>query len=195
MHGNEKVRGIKQKLLHPMERDGISCFRILLLVAEWSMTINPPLTSDLEIRLTSYSKNASDIFWIRQQVFHIEQNIDPVLDMDGEDELAEHFIAYWQQQPVGIARLRAYGDGTQAKIERVAVLRAFRQRGIGKAIATVVLTHARQQGFASAILYAQAQSASFYEQFGFQRQGDPFIQAGIPHITMVKDLSDTLSEA
>lgn len=155
------------------------------------MAINSPLVPALEVKHTSYSDGSSDVFWIRQQVFHIEQNIDPALDMDDEDEQADHFIAYWQQQPVGIARLRAYGDGTQAKLERVAVLQAFRQRGIGKAIAQAALTYAQQQGFTSVVLYAQAQSASFYEQFGFQRQGYPFSQAGIPHISMVKVLSTT----
>jgi len=154
------------------------------------MTADPAL-ADLEVKSISYSDHIHDIFWIRQQVFHIEQNIDPALDMDGEDEQAEHFIAYWQQQAVGIARLRAYGDSTQAKIERVAVLQAFRQRGIGKAITQAALTYAQQQEFTSVVLYAQAQSASFYEQFGFQRQGHPFSQAGIPHIAMVKTLSTT----
>lgn len=155
------------------------------------MTINPSLASDLEVRLTSYSDHTSDIFLIRQQVFHQEQSIDPVVDMDGEDETAEHFIAYWQQQPVGIARLRAYGDGTQVKIERVAVLQDFRKQGIGKAITAAALDHAHHQGFTSALLYAQAPSASFYEQFGFQRQGEPFTQVGIPHIAMVKHFDET----
>lgn len=147
--------------------------------------------SDLEVTLTSYADSASDIFFIRQQVFHIEQNIDPALDMDGEDETADHFIAYWQQQPIGVARVRAYGDGTQAKIERVAVLSVFRHQGIGKAITTAALQYVQQQGFATALLYAQAQSASFYEQFGFLRQGEPFTQADMPHIAMVKDLAET----
>ena len=166
-------------------------------VETWQMMEQWPLADglsvDLKVLRSSYTGHIRDIFWIRQQVFHIEQNIDPALDMDGEDETAEHFIAYWQQQPVGIARLRSYGDDTQAKIERVAVLPEFRQRGIGVAIAKTVLTYAQQQGFAKAILYAQAQSVTFYEQFGFQRQGEPFSQAGIPHIAMVKELSETTS--
>lgn len=156
------------------------------------MTIDASLGSNLEVRQTPYTDYAGDIFLIRQQVFHIEQNIDPELDMDGKDATADHFIAYWQQQPVGIARVRAYGDGTQAKIERVAVLQGFRQQGIGKAITTSVLQYVQQQGFATAILYAQAPSASFYEQFGFERQGEPFIQADMSHIAMVKNLTETL---
>lgn len=155
------------------------------------MTIHSSQTSDLEVTLTSYAESSRDIFLIRQQVFHIEQNIDPELDMDGEDDTSHHFVAYWQQQPVGIARVRAYGDGTQAKIERVAVLESFRQQGIGKAITTSALQYAQQQGFATAILYAQSQSASFYEQFGFERQGDPFLQADMLHIAMVKKLAET----
>ncbi len=155
------------------------------------MTIDSSLGSDLEVKLTTYVDHANEIFLIRQQVFHLEQNIDPELDMDGEDETADHFLAYWQQQPVGIARVRAYGDGTQAKIERVAVLPGFRQQGIGKAITASILQYVQQQGFATAILYAQAPSASFYEQFGFERQGEPFIQADMPHIAMVKNLAET----
>lgn len=155
------------------------------------MTIDSSLGSDLEVKLTTYADHANDIFLIRQKVFHIEQKIDPELDMDGEDETANHFVAYWQQQPVGIARVRAYGDGTQAKIERVAVLEGFRQQGIGKAITTSALKYAQQQGFATAILYAQSQSASFYEQFGFERQGEPFLQADMLHIAMVKNLAET----
>ncbi|KAI9131253.1 GNAT family N-acetyltransferase [Acaryochloris sp. CCMEE 5410] len=155
------------------------------------MTIHSSQTSDLEVTLTSYADSSRDIFLIRQQVFHIEQNIDPELDMDGEDETANHFVAYWQQQPVGIARVRAYGDGTQAKIERVAVLEGFRQQGIGKAVTTSALQYAQQQGFATAILYAQSQSASFYEQFRFKRQGEPFLQADMLHIAMVKKLAET----
>ncbi len=155
------------------------------------MATHPSLTSNLVVMLTPYADKAGDIFAIRQQVFHIEQNIDPAVDMDGEDDVAMHCIAYWQQQPVGIARVRAYGDGTQAKIERVAVLRDFRGRGIGCAIATTILTYVQQHGFASALLYAQDQSASFYEQFGFRPQGEPFIQAGISHIAMMKNLVET----
>lgn len=155
------------------------------------MTIDSSLGSDLEVTLTTYADHANDIFLIRQQVFHLEQNIDPELDMDGEDEAADHFVAYWQQQPVGIARVRAYGDGTQAKIERVAVLEGFRQQGIGKAITASALHYVQQQGFTTVILYAQAPSVSFYEQFGFERQGEPFIQADMPHIAMVKNLAET----
>lgn len=155
------------------------------------MPIDSSLDSELKVTRTIYADHANDIFLIRQQVFHIEQNIDPELDMDGEDETANHFVAYWQQQPVGIARIRAYGDGTQAKIERVAVLEGFRQQGIGKAITTAALQYAQQQGFATAILYAQSQAASFYEQFGFERRGDPFLQADMLHIAMVKNLAET----
>jgi len=150
--------------------------------------MDPSIVSALEIIFTSYANSPNPIFLIREQVFHREQNIDPALDMDGEDEAAQHVIAYWQRQPVGIARIRAYGEENQAKIERVAVLPAFRHRGIGQAITTAALNYAQQQGFATALLYAQVQSASFYEQFGFQRQGTPFLQANISHIAMTKHL-------
>ncbi|NJK40740.1 MAG: GNAT family N-acetyltransferase [Acaryochloridaceae cyanobacterium SU_2_1] len=146
--------------------------------------------SDLRIVLTAYADQASQIFKIRQQVFHQEQGIAADLDMDGEDDHAEQFIAYIQGQPVGIARMRAYGHQlTQAKIERVAVLPEFRGQGIGRAILEKMLAHARQQDFATALVYAQEASIPFYEQLGFCKQGKTFIQAGIPHLALTKNLS------
>lgn len=153
------------------------------------MTMNPPAGANLNICLTSYATHSSQIFKIRQQVFHQEQGIAADLDMDGQDADADQFIAFIKAQPVGVARLRAYGDQlNQAKIERVAVLSQFRSQGIGRAMIQRMLAHAHQRNFARALVYAQATSIPFYEKLGFCRQGDPFSQAGIPHLALVKDL-------
>ena len=35
-------------------------------------------------------------------------------------------------------------------------------------------------------MHAQAQLEDFYGRFGFERQGAPFLEDGIPHLLMVR---------
>jgi predicted GNAT family N-acyltransferase len=141
-----------------------------------------PVTLPLKIELTSFAVRASQIKAIRTQVFHQEQQIDPVLDFDGLDEAAIQVVAYVQDQPVGTARVRRLAKA--AKIERVAVLLPYRNRGIGRAIVLEILTYLRQRATTEIILNAQCASEPFYRRLGFVPQGAIFQEAGINHIQM-----------
>ena len=44
------------------------------------------------------------------------------------------------------------------------------------------------RGDASALLHAQASAAPFYLRAGYSMEGDPFEEAGIPHLAMRKAL-------
>ena len=71
-----------------------------------------------------------------------------------------------------------------AKIERVAVLAAWRGAGIGRALVGRALRELAASGVAAAKLHAQADAARFYEPFGFRCSGEPFLEAGILHQAM-----------
>ena len=47
---------------------------------------------------------------------------------------------------------------------------------------------AKVRGDSSVLLHAQTSAAPFYRRAGFQVQGEPFDEAGIPHLAMVKAL-------
>ena len=117
---------------------------------------------------------------VRAMVFMAEQKVPRELEFDEDDHRAEHFVAIDSRQMVmGCARL--LDDG---RIGRVAVLRPFRRRGIGRVIMEAVLERAKARGMASVYLGAQVQAQPFYEQLGFKPYGDVFDEAGIPHQMM-----------
>ncbi len=129
--------------------------------------------------------NAKDI---RRQVFQLEQRIDPKLDFDGKDDNAEHVIVYLNNKPIGAARIR-YIENDIAKVERVAILAEFRGRKIGVKIMEFISYFLIKKGLKEIILDSQIQAKGFYEKLGYQERGEPFKEAGIQHIVMVKKLN------
>ena len=66
----------------------------------------------------------------------------------------------------------------------MAVVKAWRGRGVGSAILAELIAAAMEKGCDSAILNAQTHALKFYARFGFKIVSDEFMDAGIPHRTM-----------
>ncbi|MFO8023602.1 GNAT family N-acetyltransferase [Thiohalophilus sp.] len=139
--------------------------------------------TDWTIETVSFDQARSAIESIRRRVFIEEQQVPEELEWDGQDEQATHLLAWVDGLPVATARMLPDGH-----IGRMAVLRAWRQRGIGMALLTVLLTLARKQALERVFLHAQLAAMDFYARAGFIETGNPFMDAGIPHKTMVLEL-------
>ena len=129
---------------------------------------------------------------IRREVFIREQNVPEEIEIDGHDENCIHFLAYLApkdslHQAVGTARLWIDETG-RAKAQRVAVFKEVRGQGIGQDLMSALEKQARVDGFEDLWLGAQVHALAFYERLGYVAQGDVFLDAGIPHRTMVKSL-------
>ena len=120
---------------------------------------------------------------IREAVFIKEQNVPEVDEWDNDDEHALHLIASLDGNAIGTARLTPKGT-----IGRMAVLKSFRNQGVGSAMLDRLIEVAKQSKFESVTLNAQRSAEGFYAKYGFTAQGDEFIDAGIPHIAMQLDL-------
>jgi predicted GNAT family N-acyltransferase len=126
---------------------------------------------------------------IRRQVFIEEQACAPEEEFDAHDAESRHLLGRCAGRPVAVARWRAvrWNGGTPAaKLERFAVLPAFRGRGYGRALVQHAIDEAERAGLRVQVLHAQAHLEDFYAGFGFERRGDPFVEAGIPHVEMVR---------
>lgn len=123
-------------------------------------------------------------FAIRHAVFCVEQHVDPAEEFDGRDGDSRLYLARLGGAAVGTARLRATAPG-EAKIERVAVSRAFRGRGIGRALMRRAIGDAHDAGLRRIVIHAQCHAVPFYRDLGFRAVGAPFEEAGIPHLRMV----------
>lgn len=126
-------------------------------------------------------RDISHVLAIRRAVFIQEQGVSEALEMDGLDDSSRHYLLWQDSEPAATLRTRRTDAGT--KIERMAVLRSFRRRGLGRALMDFVLTDLASDE--TVILHAQTAAQPFYAGLGFDAEGDTFDEAGITHIRMV----------
>lgn len=123
---------------------------------------------------------------VRRQVFIEEQAVPEAMEWEARDADCAWFVARAAEgEVVGIARLTS-----DARIGRMAVLPAWRRRGVGSALLAATLVKARQGGLRQVGLHAQVHAMPFYARAGFQAHGPEFDEAGIPHREMVLILTE-----
>ena len=124
---------------------------------------------------------------VRLAVFVEEQGVPLELERDESDPDCRHLLACSADgTPVGTARLTPAGQ-----IGRMAVLREWRGRGIGRRLLNGLLDIAAQSGKKEVFLNAQCTAGTFYRLAGFRPEGSVFDEAGIPHQRMSKRLTTT----
>lgn len=121
-------------------------------------------------------------FEIRKTVFVEEQNCPPELERENE-EASTHFLATIDHEPAGACRWRKTDAGY--KLERFAVLKAYRGRKVGQALVAAVLADLPKDA-TYIYLNSQLDAMGLYAKFGFQVEGAQFEEAGIQHFKMVK---------
>lgn len=121
------------------------------------------------------------VFVIRKEVFVVEQNCPPELEWENED-ISHHFLAKFNNSPAGACRWRKTEKGY--KLERFAVLKAFRGKGIAQKMIETVLNDLPSKE-AYIYLHAQLTAVPLYQKMGFVKEGSQFEEAGIQHYKMV----------
>ena len=126
-------------------------------------------------------------FSIRQKVFVGEQGVPVHLELDDHDETAVHFVAYDHDLPIGAGRIRVPEPGV-AKVERVCILPEYRGKHLGNLIMETMESYAKEAGLSSVKLNAQSYAVPFYEKLQYIITSPEFMDAGIPHRAMIKEL-------
>ena len=78
------------------------------------------------------AKELKRAFSIRLRVFVRGQGVPQEIEIDRDDRRASHFLATIRGRAVGTARLVVRNG--RAKIGRMAVLKSYRGKGVGKAL-------------------------------------------------------------
>lgn len=138
----------------------------------------------ISVRIADWHTDNADLRRIREAVFVVEQDVPPELEWDGEDEGAVHFLAFEDEFAVGAARLQPDG-----RIGRVSVLKDWRGLHIGEALMQAAIAEAERRGLSRQFLTAQSYAVPFYERLGFRVDSEEFLEAGIPHVDMVRELA------
>ncbi|MDH5767324.1 MAG: GNAT family N-acetyltransferase, partial [Gammaproteobacteria bacterium] len=74
---------------------------------------------------------------------------------------------------------------SDGQIGRMAVLKEWRNQGVGKLLLDALLNYAKKSAYPEIYLHAQLTAIPFYEKSGFIIHSDEFMDAGIPHKTMI----------
>lgn len=142
--------------------------------------------ASLILRPANWQRDRDTLKTLRERVFVIEQGVPPEIEWDGRDDAAEHVIAEQDGETIACGRLMPDG-----KIGRMAVLPQARGTGVGARVMTALLDLAMRRGLRSVYLHAQSHAAGFYTRQGFATEGYTFVEAGIDHVAMRRDLEYT----
>jgi predicted GNAT family N-acyltransferase len=125
-----------------------------------------------------------DALNIRNIVFVQEQNVDKRIEYDGLEEDAIHYLVHIDGKPAATARWRETDKGI--KLERFAVLKEHRGKGLAGVLLKFILSEVKPAG-KRIYLHAQKPVENFYAFYGFKRVGEPFTEADILHYLMEYD--------
>ena len=137
----------------------------------------------LNYKLVENDNELKEAFIVRKRVFVEEQGISEDLELDGYDSEALHMVVQYNKRTIGTARVLFPSPGV-AKIERMAVLKTFRRKGVGSKIISFLKGKLKNKKIGKVIVHAQYSAVPFYKSCNFIESGVPFNEAGIPHIKM-----------
>jgi predicted GNAT family N-acyltransferase len=146
----------------------------------------PAPAGEIRVVDADYRRDYDEIRRIRFAVFVDEQRVPAEIEMDDRDAECAHVLAIVGDSAVGGS---AVGTGRidfdlDGKLGRMAVLAAYRRRGVATALTLRLHELAMQHGLASVWCHAQLQALPFYERLGYRRASDVFVEAGIDHVEM-----------
>ncbi len=136
----------------------------------------------MEVIIAKDQKTLLDHFYVRGQVFIVEQEIDWTLEFDDWDYDSTLFNIYDKTLVIGAARLY------KNKVGRVAVLKDHRHKKAGSLLMKAIEDFAKHNGIKTLELGAQTYIIPFYEALGYEAYGEIFLDADIEHRMMKKDI-------
>jgi ElaA protein len=131
-----------------------------------------------------------DIFALRSEIFVVEQNC-VYQDIDGKDKNAIHIIGKSENEVVAYARIFLRGESNSdfTSIGRVLVKKKSRGKSLGHELMAFCVKYLETNNTKCSIkISAQTHLEKFYYKHGFRKQGESYLEDGIPHIEMLKEV-------
>jgi predicted GNAT family N-acyltransferase len=140
----------------------------------------------IQVRETRDAAERDAALALREEVFVGEQGVPLSEEIDGFDERATHLIAVLDERVVGTCRLVLERD--TVKLSRMVVASDQRRRGVGAALLAESARLAQLWDARRIVLNAQMQAVGVYEAAGYRTHGAHFMDAGIEHVAMVREI-------
>ncbi|SNY17649.1 Predicted N-acyltransferase, GNAT family [Orenia metallireducens] len=144
--------------------------------------------TNMEFKIVTREKDLQRAFKLRREVFIGEQGVPAELELDEDDKRAIHFIVQTPEAVIGTCRLLLVNDNL-AKVQRMAIKKEYRNKGVGSRLLSEVMDFAKKEGLEELLLHAQTHAVAFYKNNGFNVLSEDIIEeAGIEHLKMNKIL-------
>jgi len=140
------------------------------------------MENNLKVEIVKWIDGYAPLSMIREKVFIEEQKVMFQLEWDGKDEEAIHFLAYQDEKAIGCAR--AFVIENHMQLGRMAVLKEYRNKGIGSFLIEKAITTAKLNQLSKISISAQCHAIDFYKKFGFEVTSEIYLDAGISHQDM-----------
>lgn len=148
---------------------------------------------------------------IRLKVFVEGQNVSKEIEIDGLDNVSNHYLIYYNEVPVGTTRTRMiiktlkdieendnnnrnikHQDLKVIKIERVSILNEYQNKGLGSVMMKYIINDVKKDNSNNIkenkvdylILGSQKYIIDFYKKLGFVEYGQEFLDANMTHLNM-----------
>lgn len=141
------------------------------------------MPAHFRIKTATWPDDAATLKAIRFEVFVEEQGVPAESEIDDNDPVSIHAIAWSEGVAAACGRLLPDGH-----IGRMAVRKPYRGQGVGGLVLAHLIERARQRGDREVVLSAQTHALGFYEKFGFVAEGKEYLDCDIPHRDMRKVL-------
>jgi predicted GNAT family N-acyltransferase len=140
------------------------------------------MENNLKVEIVKWIDSHASLSMIREKVFIEEQKVTPQLEWDGRDEEAIHFLGFKDEKAIGCAR--AFVIENHMELGRMAVLKEYRDEGIGSALIEKAITTAKLNQLSAIHISAQCHAIDFYKRFGFEVTSEIYLDAEILHRDM-----------
>lgn len=163
-------------MLSNYEKEELFDDHIFYQIDQKGLTLKPVITAN----------DKAKEFYVRNEVFIKEQNINIKDELEMEDELiAKSFLIHKKDKLIGTIRYIKKDNDTY-KIGRFAILKKYRNKGIGSKVVTFLSSYIMKRFYPkNIIIHAQDKSKNVYLKSGYIIEGKPFYEAKIKHVKMV----------
>lgn len=138
------------------------------------------------MQIKTYTTLPEEARAIRETVFVDEQGFKE--EFDEADRTAIHFVLFNGERAIATCRILTTEEEGTFFIGRIAVLKEYRGKHLGKTIVNAAEEYARKRGGVKIRLHAQCRAVPFYEKIGYESLGKFDCEEDCPHVWMKKML-------
>ncbi len=124
---------------------------------------------------------------LRDEILRIPLGMSIYNDDLSDENLQIHIGCVIEGEVVGILLLRRV-DNETVQMRQVAVVEFLQGKGLGNEMVVFAEKIAKSNSYSKIILHARKTAVSFYEKLLYTKTSDEYLEIGIPHCTMEKNI-------